>query len=196
MRVTSLIGYNLKNVANFRGRQTRVQFWPYAAFVFLLSMGAMMLVMVPEILVSMERMLKFAAEHPELSTVESGPSGTSVTIDGYHPELMPDLGAIIMWISAISAVTIALLAAAVTRRLHDRDKAGWWGLLPVPFLAAGYIGMAKLFALRDFDMAMFGWLFLNNFVYLGTLIFLIVLLSGVGTDGDNRYGPPVHTGRV
>jgi uncharacterized membrane protein YhaH (DUF805 family) len=93
------------------------------------------------------------------------------------------------------AATVVLLAAAVARRLHDRNRRGYWGLLPLPFLAAGLALMPGIFeraaAGREIpDPRLFLALVLNNLVYLAALGFLIVLLAGPGTTGPNRFGPP------
>jgi len=169
--------YNLANVARFRGRQTRAEFWPYAAFVILLSTLAMALVMVPELVASFERMQRFAAEHPELATIESGPGGQSITIQGYHPELMPDFAGLLAAMGTVLAVAVLLLAAAVTRRLHDCGRTGAWGLIPIPFLAFAAIVMPRLFQDEGFDFSWFFVLLVNNLLYLGALGVLAVLLA-------------------
>ena len=79
MGLVSTIRYNLVNLATFSGRETRAQFWPYAAFVFVLSIAGMMAVMLPEMSASMERMQKFATEHPDMATVQQGPGSYSIT---------------------------------------------------------------------------------------------------------------------
>ena len=191
MGLVSTIRYNLVNLATFSGRETRAQFWPYAAFVFVLSIAGMMAVMLPEMSASMERMQKFATEHPDMATVQQGPGSYSISIQGHHPELMPDMGNMMRMMAIVFAVIIALFAAAVVRRLHDRGKSGAWGLLPLPFITFASIMMPKVFAQNTPDMGLFFAIFINNFIYIGTLIFLIVLLAGAGTQGENRFGPEV-----
>jgi len=189
MGLISTIRYNFANIATFSGRETRGQFWPYATFVFVLSIAGMMAVMLPEMSASMERMQKFAAEHPDMATVQQGPGGYSISIQGHHPELMPDMGNMMGLMAVVFVTAIALLAAAVARRLHDRGKSGAWGLMPLPFIAFASIMMPKVFAQNPPDMSLFFAIFINNFIYIGTLIFLVVLLAGAGTQGENRYGP-------
>lgn len=188
------IGYNLANLINFKGRATRSQFWPYAAFVFFLSFAGMGAIMMPEMAVTMERMQRFAAEHPDQATVERGPGHYSITIHGHHPELMPDFGRMMSLITVGITAIVLLLAAAVVRRLHDRGKSGAWGLMPIPFLVFASAAMPMLFA--QFDQgepdigSFFGWfsaLFINNLLYLASLVFLVVLLCGASTKGENRY---------
>lgn len=86
-------------------------------------------------------------------------------------------------------ISILLLAASVTRRLHDSDRRGWWGLMPLPFLAGGLIGMALMFSGSGDDLeSRLMPLVLNNMIYLGLLGVLVVLLCRRGTPGPNRFG--------
>lgn len=191
----SLIGsikYHLTNLTNFPGRETRGQFWPYAGVVVALSFAGMAAVMMPEMNASFARMQRFAAEHPELATVTQGPGSYSISIRGNHPELMPDIGLMMTMMGVVFAVVVALLAAAVARRLHDRGKNAAWGLMPIPFIVFAGILMPQLFA--DFsegtpNLGLFFALFVNNFLYLASLVYLIILLAGDSTKGENRYGP-------
>ena len=149
--------------------------------------------MLPELSASMERMQRFAEEHPDQATIERGPGSYSITIHGHHPELMPDFGRMMGLIVVGFAVIIFLLAAAVVRRLHDRGKSGAWGLMPIPFLVFASVAMPKLFnqvGQGDApDMSLFFAIFINNMLYLASLAFLIVLLAGASAKGENRYGP-------
>ena len=140
-------------------------------------------------------MQAFAAAHPDQATVEQGPGHYSVQIHGYHPELMPDFSGFVM-VEAVSVIAlVALLAAAVARRLHDSGRSGWWGALPLPFLAFGLAAFLLLFSRSgpghaQPNFALFGLLFVNNLVYLGTLVALIVMLALPTQPQPNRYGEP------
>jgi uncharacterized membrane protein YhaH (DUF805 family) len=85
------------------------------------------------------------------------------------------------------------LAAAVTRRLHDTGRAGWWGLPPLIFLIAGLAlfprMMATMMQSDEAAMGPFFLLFANNVLYMASLVGLIILLALRGTAGPNRYGP-------
>ena len=93
----------------------------------------------------------------------------------------------------IAVITVALLAAAVARRLHDRDRSGLWGLAPLPFLSFGLVGMHYLMTSfsgpQQPDLGAFFFLFLNNITYLAILVTLVVQLASRGTEGENRFGP-------
>lgn len=185
------IGYNLAGIARFRGRDTRETFWPYALLLFVLALVACALVVVPTVLEGAGRMQRFAIEHPELATIQQGPGSYSIQIHGRHPELMPDLCGAIVAMAGIALVFVLLVAAAVTRRLHDRGLSGVLGLLPVLFLL---IGLALLPGLMDSARAApekingFLLLFANNLLYLASLAGLGLLLMLRGTAGPNRYG--------
>lgn len=186
------IRYNLTNLTNFGGRETRGQFWPYAAFVVVLAIVGMALVMLPEMADSIARMQRFAAQHPELATVQSGPGSYSISIKGSHPELMPDMAGMMTRMTIVFAVAIALLAAAVARRLHDRGKSGFWGLLPVPFIVFASVAMPKVFTQNPPDMGLFFAVFFNNLFYIASLITLIVMLAGATSVGTNRWDTNSH----
>ena len=184
--------YNLARLAVFSGRESVGRFWPYAGIVILLLFVGMGAVMLPVIADSLTRMQQFAAAHPDQATVTTGPGTYSVQIQGSHPELLPDMGGFAARVGIVTVVAVLLLAAAVARRLHDRGRSGLWGLLPLPFLAFGLLGMNRLFAsfgpgaIPDFRL--FGALFLNNLVYLGSLLLLVIQLASSGMQEPNRYG--------
>jgi uncharacterized membrane protein YhaH (DUF805 family) len=189
------IGRGFRMLFRFGGRDRPGQFWPYAGMVILLAFIAMIGMMMPPVFDSIARMQRFAAEHPELTTVESGPGHYSMTIHGYHPELMPDMDGLIVRMAVIAALTIALFAGAVARRLHDRGKSALLGLLPLPFIVLGFAIMPQLFhsvAATTPDvhlfMRLFPLLFLNNLLYLASLAYLVVQLVSAGTRGPNRFG--------
>lgn len=187
------VGYGLVNVVNFSGRTRRAKFWPYVAFVIFLSFAGMGAIMLPEMSARMERMQRFAEEHPDQATVERGPGSYSITIHGHHPELVSDFSRSMSLIVVGFVAIILLLAAAVVRRLHDRGKSGAWGVMPIPFIVFASAAMPTLF--NQFseggapDLGLFFALFFNNMLYLASIVYLIVMLSGASTKGENRYGP-------
>lgn len=72
-------------------------------------------------------------------------------------------------------------AAVVAKRLHDRDKKGWWALLFIPawLLVAG--NWETFGALWQWGLGRF----------IPTLIFVMMLMdlgAFVGTQGENRFG--------
>jgi uncharacterized membrane protein YhaH (DUF805 family) len=181
------IKYHFANLLSFAGREPRRRFWPYAAFVFVSIYGGMMLAFVPV----MGAMRQFVEAHPDRATVQSAPGGYSVSIHGNPPELHVVMSSMIKGVAVVAMLAVVLLASAVARRLHDRGKSGAWGLMPLPFLSFGFFMMPTLFAQSEPDMTLFFAVFINNFVYIGLLITLIVMLCGASSEGENKFGAPV-----
>lgn len=181
-----------RRLADFKGRDKRAQFWPYALTVVALSFIGLWLGMIPAMTTIFEQASAVAATHPEAATVVSGPGHYSVEI---HDEAyMPDMGPFFLVLRIGVAAIVILLAAAVTRRLHDTGRAGYWGVPPVIFLTLGLtafpIVMEKFMEEDGFGMSLFMLLFLNNMLYIASLIGLIILLSLDTKTVANRYGPP------
>jgi uncharacterized membrane protein YhaH (DUF805 family) len=175
-KVLGLIWRGLHMVNVFSGRDTRPQFWPYAGIVTLLVAafgGVPLYVRLDRLLFGFEGMTAFP-----------GASDWA------------DFLTILYWAIGLSVLAIALLASAVTRRLHDRDQPGSWGLMPLPFLVFGWYAMLKSFGALaspnkpEADLFLEG--FLSLVLYLGALGFLATHLAGPSTHGPNRYGPDVR----
>lgn len=177
----------------FNGRDPRRQFWPWAAIVY----GIMMLIafvgMAPLLSGMFLQMQRIAREHPEDVTVVQGPTSYSMTVHGHGSEIMPDLTPFLVAMGFSLVLAVVLLAAAVTRRLHDSGKPGWLGLMPLPFFVVPFYAMPKIFALagtgKEPPMNLFLLLMINNLGYLATLGILVILLVLKSTPGSNRYGP-------
>jgi uncharacterized membrane protein YhaH (DUF805 family) len=182
------IRYNLARLAQFGGRDTRGQFWPFVAAVVALDFVITPIAMVPLI----ARMQQVAMAHPDQATIAAGTASYAITLHGAHPELGESVRGFTLAMAVMSVVTFALLSAAVVRRLHDGGRTGFWGLLPIPFLATGMIGMFVV--MPTFGSSGSGssvlLLFVNDMVYNLLLIALVVLLALPGTKGPNPYGEP------
>ena len=183
-----------RNMIRFSGRDTRGQFWPYAGVVFALvffGFGIVMSLVMNEMFAGMQA---FAAEHPEAATVHASPGSYSISIDASHPDA-PELnfGPFLATLTAMVLACVVLLAAAVSRRLHDSGRRAYWGLMPLPFLLFGLTAfpavITQVSASGEPDLGLFFLLFLNNLLYLVALASLIVLLVLGGTAGPNRFGP-------
>ena len=186
--------HNLTQLFVFSGRTRPLHFWLYTAVIMLAHMA---LGMIGGVLLMQEifgRLSRVAREHPEDVVMIQTPSGTSWHIEGNHPELMPNLQPVLITLTIVALVTTFLMAAAVTRRLHDSNRRGWWGLLPLPVLATGLAVFPMIFSSAmaggEPDMSLILLLFANNLVYLISLGVLIALLCFSGTRGENRFGPP------
>lgn len=188
------IRHNISRLTDFTGRDTRSQFWPWAGCVI----GGFILVWFVAMTTTMStlfgKMQAFADAHPDQATVVSGPGSYSVSIEGSHPEFVPDLGGLMLIFGGLVVVIVLLLAASVARRLHDRGRSALWGLAPLPFLVFGLIGfqvvMREVTTGVEPNMVLFFGIFLNNICYLAVLLTLIIQLSGAGQPEANRFGPP------
>jgi uncharacterized membrane protein YhaH (DUF805 family) len=188
--------HGFTGLLRFSGREPARRFWPYAGGVIALFFAAAAATMAPIMSGAFARMQAFATEHPDQATVTEGPGSYSIQIRGNHPELMPDVTPFFTVMQVGCALAVLLLAAAVTRRLHDRGRRGWWGLPPVIFLVGGLTLFPRLFrSVLQGDTTpgatkLFGLLFANNLLYMASLVLLVVLLAGASQPNANRFGPP------
>jgi uncharacterized membrane protein YhaH (DUF805 family) len=191
-KVRSAVLLGLAGVLQFNGRSSRTDFWVYAIFVFLLAIGLWGVVMATEMGRTFAEVQQYAKVHPDRVTITSSPSGIAYHIKGNTPGIGPDFGYLLACISGIAVVSIALLASAAVRRLHDTDRTGLWVLLPLPFLFGGLWIMSQVF--HEFqtaaqpEMGLFALGFVNNLVYLATVGFVAFLLLRSGSTGPNRFG--------
>lgn len=70
------------------------------------------------------------------------------------------------------------------RRLHDIDRAGWWILSPLPFMAAG-IGFGAAFGATLGTAATIG----AGCIMLAGVLLLLWWYIRPSQPGPNRYGP-------
>lgn len=193
----SAVWDGFRRLADFNGRDPRGRFWPYALVVVVLLYVGMMLAMVPTMSGVFAEAARHAAEHPDQVTVMSGPGHYSVEIQDVEseltPELMPHMSGLFWAVRLVFVAAGVLLAAAVTRRLHDTGRPGWWGLPPLIFaaIASTLFPMVMKQAMQSeaFTVAPFLLLIANNMLYIVSLIGLVVLLCLKGAPGPNRYGP-------
>ena len=154
-----------RHLADFKGRDRRRQFWPYAILIFVLTFIAIAVAM------NLAMMGLFMG-----------------TAD------MPNMPLMIGGVGGVVLIATGLLAAAVTRRLHDTGKPGYWGLPPIVFLLIGLalfpVLMNSVLTNPNPPITLFLGLFLNNMLYIASLIGLVVLLLLDGSKTANRYGPP------
>jgi uncharacterized membrane protein YhaH (DUF805 family) len=195
MAVLASLGHNLARLHVFSGRDARGQFWPWAIFLFILSMIATFAVIVPVFVDMFVRIQRFIIEHPKDLPGE-GPFKPGMP---FPPEMMPDFSRIFLPIMIINAVVIAVIAAAMARRLHDRDRTSAWALTYLPFVAIGNFFGPTMFASMGAATApnplLISLLAVNNLMSFLVLILLIIQLASRGTAGPNRFGPdPLPSG--
>ena len=184
----------------FSGRDGSVLFWSYAATIIFLGMVLMIAGMIPAISESMTKMQEFAMQNPDQVTIQHGPGRYSISVEGNHPELMPDIRGMAAFAFAVIGAMLILLAAAVCRRLHDTGLRGFWGLIPIPFLFIGFSLMPGLFenfgSEGELETGKFFLIFFNNILYLASLglLFFLLLRKSVA-DPENEEADNVNDGR-
>ena len=173
-----LIGYHLRGLLRFTGRDSRPTFWAWALSVLVAGTGVMSTIAMPVMI----GILGLAGERPFSGSIEREAAV-------FGTVAMP----MIIATAVIAAITIPLVAASVARRLHDGGRSGAWGLLPLPFLATGLILYPQIFgaiAPEGGPGDLFFAALANNLIYLATLLYLVRLLTRDSDPGPNRYGPP------
>ena len=182
------IRHCLKGLLRFSGRDGRALFWPYAFTIFcLMSVAgyAWMMVM-------FQRIMRFALAHPEDATIMAGPGLARVHFTPGHPAPVSEFRTTIVGVAVGVALFVALTAAAMWRRLHDRGRTGSWGLLPVAFLILSFTGFLRLVgdsADGGSSPGLFMIVFLADLAYFGSGLALVIMLAGAGTPGANEFGP-------
>jgi uncharacterized membrane protein YhaH (DUF805 family) len=150
-------------------------------------MIAGMAIAIPVMVRMMTNLQQYIATHPH-----GLPPPAPGQLAGLPPGLMPDFSVMAVPMAVTNIVLVLLLAAAVVRRLHDRDRTGLWALMPLPFMIIGMINTKAAFAIGSGERrigAQDTLMFASSPLFWLSLIVLIVLLAGKGTSGPNRFGP-------
>lgn len=97
---------------------------------------------------------------------------------------------------AVALVGLGLIVpslAATARRLHDRNRSGWWMLLPIiPYaIVIGLVAQAGGDLTESGSIAMVGLLTLVAGI-AGIVLFVFLVLPG--TKGPNRFGDDPYAG--
>jgi len=180
---------NLTGLLDFTGRQNREPFWIWVLISYVVKTGVSVVGMIPF----------FAAMFSQFQTIAArGPDAAPIAPDAMFADMQPWMFGMALVGAIGELVLVALVAAAIVRRLHDRELSGWWAL-PVLLLnltsqasslsmmASGKLNL-KPDPAHPFAAAAqsFG---LIQLVALIALIALVVVLALPGTEGSNRYGP-------
>jgi len=170
------VRHGLRNLVEFRGRDNRARFWPFAGVVV-----GVVLVVGNAVSVVLFVLTAVLVQRTSTDSLDSGEPVFAVAVTAF-----------MVVTAAGAAATIVLLAAAVTRRLHDRDLRGAWALVPVLLLGTAFTFFARLIGTfeEEPDPLLFAAGFINNLVYLASVVALTWQLARAGSPGDNRFGPP------
>jgi uncharacterized membrane protein YhaH (DUF805 family) len=95
------------------------------------------------------------------------------------------------WVVAITMIWINL--ATTAKRLHDRNRSGWWAVAVVIVNRLSYVYYGLFFGLSfGVDISVAEELLLVMFAVALSLLqtwIVIELFFLMGTDGSNRFGP-------
>ena len=110
----------------------------------------------------------------------------------FHSQMLQE--AVVDIVLLAPSVTFVFISTAISvKRLHDRDKSGWWGLL---YLGLPALLVAAMAAATDDNHQLTGWPAALMIPYFILLIVTFVELACLkGTNGLNRFGPdpmPAH----
>lgn len=105
----------------------------------------------------------------------------------------------LVWIAAIPMIWINM--ATTAKRLHDRNRSGWWALAVVVVNRLSYFYYGAFFGLSfGVDIPITGEMLLVMLAIALSLLqtwIVIELFFLAGTDGPNRFGPdPTRTARA
>jgi uncharacterized membrane protein YhaH (DUF805 family) len=183
---------DFRRLAEFSGREPRRQFWPYVGIVYLADVIVGQFAMIPIVTRMMQNMLTVMMDPAFTAKLEANPFQAQGAM---FTAMAGDMRWIAMASMASGAVLVVLLAAAVSRRLHDSGLSAWWGAMPLPFAVVHmalmpwfFSAFAAMFSGASQPNTTFLTLFmLNNTLSMAAMIALIVLLCRRSSDGDNRF---------
>jgi uncharacterized membrane protein YhaH (DUF805 family) len=178
----------LKRFADFSGRSTRGQFWPFVFFWYAVQQIIGWIAMSP----FMERINKIS------EAAALGEEEAAAAMQNFDFSIFTEMLTRIAWLSGgVMALLLLPMAAAITRRLHDTNRSGFWALPTLLLLIAGlfvawrlmapYIGANAAPLSVDILSGLMPTLIIN-LLYIITIIMLIVFCVKDGTIGPNHYG--------
>ena len=112
------------------------------------------------------------------------------------PFQFPSHWVVLPWVAAIAMIWVNL--AVTAKRLHDRDRSGWWSVAVFIVNRLSYVYYALFFGLSfGVDIPIAEQLLLVMLAVALSLLqtwIVIELFFLTGTDGANRFGPdPTRT---
>ncbi|KQM17445.1 DUF805 domain-containing protein [Novosphingobium sp. Leaf2] len=185
------IRYNLANLVNFKGRDSRQTFWFYVLFLVCIQVAisiVMSIAMVGPMMADI-----FSAAQRNLP-----PDQVQQQIYGHIADMTHTSVPIY---AVISVIITAMLVAAFTRRLHDSDKPGWIAVLLVVLqlasiaiqlgsinLSATYLALAQSGDVEQMRSAQASLAWRQLLSWVPALV-IVVFGAWPSSDGPNRYGP-------
>ncbi|MGZ8998376.1 MAG: DUF805 domain-containing protein [Allosphingosinicella sp.] len=180
--------HNLARLVTFRGRDSKRQFWPWAILVFLIQCIAGIAIMIPWMAGTMNRVIAVVQTMPGKEAQDQ--QLVAAKMEALLRESMAGIGD--LWLPSLICQlgAVLLIAASVTRRLHDRNRRGYWGLIPLPFVAISIANLpiAGKMMTGDQMTPLEGAAVALGYGYWIALLVLVVILVGDGDKGPNRFG--------
>ena len=106
---------HFRRLFDFKGREDRASFWPYAAVAFIIIILIGMTTFLPMMdRFEMQAMQQYAAQHPDQASATSGPGSYSISVHGNHYRVFP-IGPMALYLGVSFGLAILLYAAAVVR---------------------------------------------------------------------------------
>ncbi len=158
--------------------------------------GALFFGIFNEVSKSFEKMRAYAEANPDSATITRGAGSYHIEINDPSFEPGIDMGALATYALAIGIVAIALYAAAISRRLHDVGRSGWWSVIPaVLFLISG-TSMSLLWGGTEGGQKIVSFMgvWAITMGYNICVIALIIFCALPGQPHANRFGEPPNEG--
>lgn len=204
----NLVRQHVNGLFDFEGRENRQPFWLWVLVTYAAQYIVGTLISIPLMMAGFQNMQPIFGRDPKQFD--------------RHPEMMMQaMEPVFRWGMIVNAILmlamVALLAAAVVRRLHDSNRSGWWASPVFAVQVATPILFATVFPTMfgtfakvrsnlppaesqpSWDPAMRSFTLLWSVGMLGFLltIVLVIFLVLPGTVGPNRFGddplnPPFH----
>ncbi|GAA4643790.1 hypothetical protein GCM10023115_17500 [Pontixanthobacter gangjinensis] len=187
------IGYNLKHLLDFKGRDGRTVFWFYFLFVVLLNVIILIATVAPAFLSIIGEIAATGAQ-----------TGNSAALEAAALEKMIGIGlptTLVKTSLAIAAMNIILLSASFVRRAHDSGLPGMLLVIPLGLqLVWMYFSYSQLGGLdktmraaieaREANLETGVQVGMIAQDLLGWLAVLIVIVIGIlkTQQGSNQYG--------
>lgn len=184
------IKYNLRHLLDFSGRDARQTFWYYVLFLFVLNMAVGLVFVIPFMGQLLTTMMVAAR------------TGDQAAIEAAMAVSMGEMLGSMVWMGFVTGcLNVLLLAAALTRRLHDSNLAGWWGLVPLGLqVFASYYTYTRIDQFKalmtqmmsrttDPQAAFVAQSQMSGQSLIGWLAIIALVILGVrkSTEGPNRF---------
>ena len=119
-----------------------------------------------------------------------------VAVDPETNEIEPT-GIFGVILAILGLVNLWIIYALGAKRLHDRDRTGWWLAVPLIALIVGIVLASMALSLPEGGREPWNTLgVFTVFFIVGTWLWLLLEIGFLpGTEGPNRFGPDPKAGK-